>query len=107
MTTKGRIEYHFLAFGGLCILFVEVKIVLGTAAERRNDALLMLSLNPMVSTFQHHLCIVCDYTNGRNDFPSTPVYGILCDGQSFRFFSFDGSTKPPTISQGVFGPEEH
>ena len=36
MTTKGRIEYHFLAFGGLCILFIEVKIVLGTAAERRN-----------------------------------------------------------------------
>jgi len=51
--------------------------------------------------------IACDYANGRNGFPSTPVYGILCDGQSFRFFSFDGSTKPPTISQGVFGPEEH
>jgi len=36
MTTKGRIEYHFLVFGGLRILFIEVKIVLGTAAERRN-----------------------------------------------------------------------
>ena len=51
--------------------------------------------------------IACDYANGRNGFPPTPVYGILCDGQSFRFFSFDGSTEPPTISQGVFGPEEH
>jgi hypothetical protein len=26
---------------------------------------------------------------------------------SFRFFSFDGSTKPPTICQGVFGLLEH
>jgi hypothetical protein len=51
--------------------------------------------------------IASDYRNVRNGFPSTPVYGILCDGQSFQFFSFDGSTKPPIISQGVFGPGEH
>jgi len=37
MTTKSRIEYHLsFVLGGLCILFIEVKIVIGTAAERRN-----------------------------------------------------------------------
>ena len=36
MTTKGRIEYQFLVFGGLSILVTEVKFVLGTAEERLN-----------------------------------------------------------------------
>jgi len=30
------------------------------------------------------------------------VHGILCDGTTFEFFSFDGGTKPPTFSRGVF-----
>ena len=34
MTTRGRIEYHFLVFGGLSILVIEVKFFLGTADER-------------------------------------------------------------------------
>jgi hypothetical protein len=34
MTTRRRIEYHFLVFGGLSILVIEVKIFLGTADER-------------------------------------------------------------------------
>jgi hypothetical protein len=36
MTTKGRIEYHFLVFGGLAVLVIEVKYVLGVAEERLN-----------------------------------------------------------------------
>jgi hypothetical protein len=36
MTTKGRIEYHFLVFGGLSVLVIEVKYVLGVAEERLN-----------------------------------------------------------------------
>jgi hypothetical protein len=43
----------------------------------------------------------CDYANGRG-FESYPIHGILCDGESFEFFLFDGSTNPPTFSQGVF-----
>ena len=29
-----------------------------------------------------------------------PVYGILCDGDVFEFFQFDGSTKPPSFYHG-------
>ena len=29
-----------------------------------------------------------------------PVYGILCDGDTFEFFWFDGSTKPPSFYYG-------
>jgi hypothetical protein len=29
-----------------------------------------------------------------------PVFGILCDGKSFEFFSFDGSTSPPSFTRG-------
>jgi len=36
MTTKRRIEYHFLVFGGLSILIIEVKYILGNAEERLN-----------------------------------------------------------------------
>ena len=36
MTTRGQIVYHFLVFGGLSILVIEVKFSLGTAYERLN-----------------------------------------------------------------------
>lgn len=29
-----------------------------------------------------------------------PVYAILCDGEVFEFFCFDGSTKPPLFTKG-------
>jgi hypothetical protein len=32
------------------------------------------------------------------------VYGILCDGEIFEFFRFDGSTKPPSFNHGCYGP---
>jgi hypothetical protein len=34
MTKRGRIEYHFLVFGGLSVLVIEVKFILGTPDER-------------------------------------------------------------------------
>lgn len=30
-----------------------------------------------------------------------PIYGILCDGSTFQFFTFDGTTKPYKFSIGV------
>jgi len=36
MITKGRVEYHFLVFGGLSLLVIEVKFELGTGEERLN-----------------------------------------------------------------------
>jgi hypothetical protein len=34
MTTKGRIERHYKMFGGITVIFIEVKVILGTADER-------------------------------------------------------------------------
>jgi len=34
MTTKGRVEYHFVVFGVLSLLVIEVKFELGTGEER-------------------------------------------------------------------------
>ena len=36
LTTSGRVEYHFLAFGGLSLLVIKVKYKLGTSEERLN-----------------------------------------------------------------------
>jgi hypothetical protein len=36
LTSKGQIEYQFRAFGALTVLFIEVKLVLGTPEERAN-----------------------------------------------------------------------
>ena len=53
------------------------------------------------------MALACDYANDSLDFDSFPIYGILCDGHSFDFFSFDGSTKPPTFSRGIFKHDRH
>jgi hypothetical protein len=36
ISTRGRIEYHFLVFGELSLLVIEVKFRLGTGDERLN-----------------------------------------------------------------------
>jgi hypothetical protein len=37
LTSMGRMEYQFVAFGGITILFIEVKLHIGTVAERLNS----------------------------------------------------------------------
>ncbi|KAF8806804.1 hypothetical protein BYT27DRAFT_6609038 [Phlegmacium glaucopus] len=94
MTTKGRIEYHFSVFGGLSILVIEVKFSLRSADEHF-DAIAQVIAE----------CDACSYANDQREFPPSLVYGILCDGITFEFFSFDGSTvtngSRPTFSRGV------
>jgi hypothetical protein len=36
MTTKGRIEYQFKTYGGITVVFIEVKLDIGSATERLN-----------------------------------------------------------------------
>jgi len=36
MTTKGRIEYYFKAFGSVSIVFIEIKLKIGDLEERLN-----------------------------------------------------------------------
>ena len=46
--------------------------------------------------------LACDYSNDCQNFSSSPIYGILCDGRTFEFFMFDGGTLPPTFSRGIY-----
>lgn len=91
ITTRGRIEYYFLVFGGFSILVIEVKYKLGDADERL-DAIAQVIAE----------CDACDYANDRAGFHSFPIYAVLCDGITFEFFSFNGKTAQPTFSRGVF-----
>jgi hypothetical protein len=34
VTTRGKIEYHFKAFGSIAALFIEVKLKIGSGKER-------------------------------------------------------------------------
>jgi len=51
---------------------------------------------------EHSHTLACDYANDRLDLPPSLIFGILSDGTSFEFFSFNGSAKPPIFSRGVF-----
>ncbi|KAI0249647.1 hypothetical protein BJV78DRAFT_1155718 [Lactifluus subvellereus] len=86
ITTKGRIKFHFKTFGALTVVFVEVKLKIGSVEERMNAIAQVIAE-----------CDACDWNNMRFDV-SIPIYGILCDGSSFQFFTFDASTKPYKFS---------
>lgn len=36
ITAQGRIEYQFRAFGGVTVVFIEIKLMIGNAQERMN-----------------------------------------------------------------------
>ena len=44
--------------------------------------------------------VACCWNNTQQGF-HVPVFGILCDGNAFQFFLFDGSTKPFSFSRGT------
>src|SRR6266550_2038334 len=48
----------------------------------------------------------CDWNNAVEGF-DVPVIGILCDGMSFEFFSFDGKTRKFTRGCLPGDPREH
>lgn len=109
ITTKDRIEYHFMAFGSVSVLVVDIKFKIGHLEERLNAIaqviaecdgevafLPMHNVGSYVIPFEF---IACDWNNAMQGF-DVPVFGILCDGNSFEFFSFDGSTSPPSFTRG-------
>ncbi|KAN0133984.1 hypothetical protein V8E53_008202 [Lactarius tabidus] len=89
ITTRGRMDYHFKAFGTRAVMFVEVKQDIGPLSERVNAIAQVIAE-----------CYACDFNNRQHD-TSIPIYGILCDGSTFQFFSFDGNTKPYKFSIGL------
>ncbi|KAM6493333.1 hypothetical protein JOM56_011467 [Amanita muscaria] len=89
ITTRGKIVYHFKTFGVLTVVFVEAKLKIGSTEDR---------LNAIAKVIAE--CAACDWNNLRFDV-SIPIYGILCDGSSSQFFTFDSSTKPYKFSMGI------
>jgi hypothetical protein len=85
IATKGR---QFRVFGGLTVVYIEVKLEVGTGDEHLNAVAQLIAEADG-----------CDYANSQLGFGAFPIYGILCDGKSFEFFCFDSSTKPPTFSR--------
>lgn len=46
------------------------------------------------------LRLACDYANARLSF-EIPIIGVLCDGSSFEFFSFDSTSDQITFLRGL------
>ncbi|KAF8338095.1 uncharacterized protein EI90DRAFT_3041622 [Cantharellus anzutake] len=80
-TTKGRAEYQFIVLGIVSILFVQFKPDTGSAVERFNAIAQLIAE-----------CDAGDFANQRNDLQD-PIYGILCDGETFEFFMFSPNTE--------------
>lgn len=87
------------------MLFIEVKYRL-TSGKEYYDAVAQVIAeadgecdpkNPMIRTNKYP---ACDFINVQKNL-STPVYGILCDGESFHFFRFDHHAKSK-VSMGYF-----
>ncbi|KAH9041726.1 hypothetical protein EDB85DRAFT_2139823 [Lactarius pseudohatsudake] len=88
-TTRDRVNCHFKTLGAITLVFMEVKPKNGGVEECLNAIAQMIAE-----------CDACDWNNMQVDV-GMPIYGILCNGNSFQFFAFDSSTKPYKFSAGV------
>lgn len=53
IATKGKVEYQFKVFGGITIVFIEIKLPTGTQTERLNAvAQVMAECEVMVPVFE-------------------------------------------------------
>ncbi|KAF8242952.1 hypothetical protein K440DRAFT_615061 [Wilcoxina mikolae CBS 423.85] len=82
ITSQGRIEYQFRAFGSLTVLFIELKMFVGDSNEKMNAIAQVLAEGD-----------ACDYDNFQKGY-NLPVYGILSDGTSWMFFRFHRTLSP-------------
>jgi hypothetical protein len=111
MTKRGRIEYQYRVYGGVTVLFIEVKLELGNDMELLNFiAQVIAECDGTVSLYsKSRSCMTnihstaCSFMNYRNKY-SLPIIGILCDGRSFYFFEFVGryDGEKPRFSFGQF-----
>ncbi|RMZ82040.1 hypothetical protein DV736_g6643, partial [Chaetothyriales sp. CBS 134916] len=76
MTTKGRIEYQFKIFGGVTVVFIEVKMNVGNLTERLNCYAQVMAE-----------CDAGAWMNFQDGF-NVPIMAVLCDGAYFYFFKF-------------------
>lgn len=102
-------EYYFRAIQSIAILFVEFKYQIGGASERLDAIAQVIAECDGEAAFwqislTNHLRDTAGDWNNAQDGVRVPVYGILCDGDVFEFFRFDGSPEPPSFSHGCYGP---
>lgn len=88
-TTRDRVNYQFKTLGAITLAFMEVK------PKNRGVEECLNAIAQMIAE-----CDACDWNNVQLDV-GMPIYGILCNGNSFQFFAFDSSTKPYKFSAGV------
>ncbi|KAH9068513.1 hypothetical protein EDB83DRAFT_2586991, partial [Lactarius deliciosus] len=88
-TTRDRVNCHFKTLGAITLVFMEVKPKNRGVEE---------CLNAIAQVIAE--CDACDWNNMQLDV-GMPIYGILCNGNSFQFFAFDSSTKPYKFSAGA------
>jgi hypothetical protein len=77
ITSGGRIEYYYQAFGGLTLLFVEVKYSLYAGGPLRNSQLaqVMAECEGICSTSPTSCCLTVFPFMSRCSTPADGVYG--------------------------------
>lgn len=93
LTTKGRIEYQFTTYGGITVVFIEIKLDIGSLTERLNCFAQVIAE-----------CDACAWMNDQNGY-QIPIMAVLCDGKKFYFFQFLNQRQAngsPQISLGEF-----
>lgn len=90
----------------MAVMFVEVKLNIGPPSEWKNAIAQVIaecigqSVIHSLVTYTIDFATACDFNNRQDDI-SMPIYGMLCDGIIFQFFSFDGNTRPYKFSIGL------
>ncbi|KIX05927.1 uncharacterized protein Z518_03901 [Rhinocladiella mackenziei CBS 650.93] len=93
ITTKGRIEYQFQTYGGITVVFIEVKLDIGSSRERLNCVAQVITE-----------CGACAWMNYQRGY-QIPILAVLCDGNYFYFFKFidrHGPHKNPLFLGGKY-----
>ncbi|EWC46289.1 hypothetical protein DRE_04460 [Drechslerella stenobrocha 248] len=84
---KHGLRNYFKCFGGCTILVSDIRLNLGIGKDR------LTYIAQLIAELE-----ACNLSNEKQGF-SVPILGILCDGSSFEYFSYDGYSK--SFSRGL------
>ncbi|KAF3924603.1 hypothetical protein AA313_de0201353 [Arthrobotrys entomopaga] len=84
---KHGLRNYFKCFGGCTILVVDIRLNLGIGKDR------LTAIAQLIAELE-----TCNLNNEKQGF-TVPIIGILCDGSSFEYFSYDGYSK--SFSRGL------
>jgi hypothetical protein len=109
VTTTDRIEYRFkMVYGGVTVVFIIVKPDIGNLTERLDcyaqviaecDGKFRMTL---VKTFGLTSFVACAWANSQNGY-RMPIMAILCYGDYFYFFKFEGRRQTGNATQFFLG----